>query len=159
MERLFIFQRKCWIPIFWKAFNVKRLFISSRNVGIQHCLGIFQREALVYVPQILTTQRYPAGMPARIFQFLLHNVIRLAGRPGFSDSYYTTSALGLAPRPLGLGPLVDMIKVPLSLLFSNYHCCRIARSARFYKHLCDVLELIAFGLIPVTSISIIIILF
>ena len=27
----------------------------------------------------------------RISPFFLHNVVRLAGRPGLSDSYYTTS--------------------------------------------------------------------
>ena len=40
-----------------------------------------------------------------------------SGLAGLSRSSYTTSALGLAPRALGLGPLVDLIEQPLLLLF------------------------------------------
>ena len=37
------------------------------------------------------TLRFLLFWAGRISPFFLHNVVRLAGRPGFSDSYYTTS--------------------------------------------------------------------
>ena len=37
------------------------------------------------------TLRFLLFWAGRISPFFIHNVVRLAGRPGFSDSYYTTS--------------------------------------------------------------------
>ena len=96
------------------------------------------------------TLRFLLFWAGRISPFFLHNVGRLAGRPGFSDSYYTTSALGLAPRPLGLGPLVDMIKCNYYYFFNHYSYKRNG-----FAPFCDALDPIALSMIPVIPISII----